>query len=64
MIKTQGIYHIGIPVDSVLGRDVAKTGTDDREDRLGRVDLRSGKQHGRAFQVDSEGNFLQLYAPK
>jgi catechol 2,3-dioxygenase-like lactoylglutathione lyase family enzyme len=52
MIKTTGVYHIGIPVDDmnravkfyidVLGMSVAKTGTDDMGDKLSRTDLRSG----------------------
>jgi glyoxylase I family protein len=52
MIKTKGVYHIGIPVDDmdraikfyteVLGMTVAKTGTDDMGDKLSRADLRSG----------------------
>lgn len=56
MIKTQGVYHIGIPVDDkdravkfyteVLGMTVAKTGTDDM---AGRSPLR--KQHRRTLQT-------------
>lgn len=52
MIKTTGVYHIGIPVEDmqravkfyteVLGMAVAKTGTDDMGDKLSRTDLRSG----------------------
>ena len=52
MIKTTGVYHIGIPVEDmpravkfyteVLGMTVAKTGTDDMGDKLSRTDLRSG----------------------
>jgi catechol 2,3-dioxygenase-like lactoylglutathione lyase family enzyme len=52
MIRTTGVYHIGIPVDDmkravtfyteVLGMSVAKTGTDDMGDKLSRTDLRSG----------------------
>lgn len=52
MIKTTGLYHIGIPVEDVeravkfytevLGMTVAKAGTDDMGDKLSRVDLRSG----------------------
>jgi catechol 2,3-dioxygenase-like lactoylglutathione lyase family enzyme len=52
MIKTTGVYHIGIPVEDmpravkfyteVLGMTVAKAGTDDMGDKLSRTDLRSG----------------------
>ncbi len=52
MIKTKGIYHIGIPVNDVdravkfytdvLGMQVAKLNRDDMGDRLNRADLRSG----------------------
>ncbi len=52
MIKTKGIYHIGIPVDDmeravkfyteVLGMTIAKLNRDDMGDGLGRADLRSG----------------------
>ena len=62
MINTRGIYQIVIPVDAMLGMNVAKASTDDMRNRLGRVDLRSGKQHGRVFQATSEGNLLQVYA--
>lgn len=60
MIKTTGVYHIGIPVNDisravkfyteVLGMTVAKTGTDDMGDRLGRADLRSGNSIVVLFQ--------------
>lgn len=52
MIKTKGIYHIGIPVDDmdravkfyteVLGMAVAKLNRDDMGGGLARADLRSG----------------------
>jgi catechol-2,3-dioxygenase len=69
MIKTKGIYHIGIPVDNmeramkfyteVLGMDVAKLGRDDMGDKLSRADLRSGDdivvlfQRPKAIQRDA-----------
>ena len=52
MLKTKGIYHIGIPVNDidravkfytdVLGMRVAKLNRDDMGDRLNRADRRSG----------------------
>jgi catechol 2,3-dioxygenase-like lactoylglutathione lyase family enzyme len=52
MIKTRGIYHIGIPVNDmeravkfyteVLGMTVGKLNRDDMGDKLNRADLRSG----------------------
>lgn len=52
MIKTTGVYHIGIPVNDldravkfyteVLGMTVAKLNRDDMGKGLGRADLRSG----------------------
>ena len=52
MIKTKGVYHIGIPVNDVdravkfyteiLGMTIAKLNRDDMGDRLNRADLRSG----------------------
>jgi len=52
MIKTKGIYHIGIPVDDmdravkfyteVLGMTIAKLDRDDMGGGLARADLRSG----------------------
>ncbi|HWO42503.1 MAG TPA: VOC family protein [Candidatus Eisenbacteria bacterium] len=52
MVKTKGIYHIGIPVNDVdravkfyteiLGMKVAKLNRDDMGGRLKRADLRSG----------------------
>lgn len=52
MIKTKGIYHIGIPVNDmdravkfyteVLGMTVAKLNRDDMGGGLARADLRSG----------------------
>jgi len=52
MIKTKGIYHIGIPVNDVaravkfytevLGMTVAKLNRDDMGEHLDRADLRSG----------------------
>ena len=60
MIRTKGIYHIGIPVDNmeravkfytdVLGMDVAKLGRDDMGDKLNRADLRSGNDIVVLFQ--------------
>ncbi len=52
MIKTKGIYHIGIPVNDmnravkfyteILGMKVWKTGKDDMGKTLARTELRSG----------------------
>jgi len=52
MIKTRGIYHMGIPVNDmdravkfyteVLGMTVAKLNRDDMGERLERADLRCG----------------------
>ncbi len=52
MIKTRGIYHIGIPVNDmdravkfyteVLGMTIAKLNRDDMGAKLNRADLRSG----------------------
>lgn len=52
MVKTKGIYHIGIPVNDVeravkfyteiLGMTIAKLNRDDMGDHLNRADLRSG----------------------
>ena len=52
MVKTKGIYHIGIAVDNVeravkfyteiLGMTIAKLNRDDMGDHLDRADLRSG----------------------
>ncbi|MGH7827917.1 MAG: VOC family protein [Candidatus Binatia bacterium] len=52
MIKTTGVYHIGIPVNDfdravkfyteVLGMTIAKLNRDDMGKGLGRADLRSG----------------------
>src|ERR1051325_5425842 len=52
MIKTKGVYHIGIPVNNVeravkfytevLGMKVALLNRDDMGDGLNRADLRSG----------------------
>ena len=54
MIKTKGIYHLGIPVNDVeravkfyteiLGMTVAKLNKDDMGDHLNRADLRSLSQ--------------------
>ena len=53
MIKTKGVYHIGIPVNDVgravkfytevLGMTIAKLNRDDMGDNLNRADLRSGE---------------------
>ena len=60
MINTQGIYHIGIPVNDVeraikfytevLGMTVAKLNRDDMGDHLSRADLRSGDSMVVLFQ--------------
>jgi glyoxylase I family protein len=60
MIKTKGVYHIGIPVNDVgravkfytevLGMKVAKLNRDDMGDRLNRADLRSGDDMVVLFQ--------------
>ncbi|MGH7770908.1 MAG: VOC family protein [Candidatus Binatia bacterium] len=52
MIRTKGVYHIGIPVDNmdravkfyteVLGMKLFKTGKDDMGKILARTELRSG----------------------
>jgi catechol 2,3-dioxygenase-like lactoylglutathione lyase family enzyme len=52
MIKTKGVYHLGIPVDDmnralkfyteVLGMSVTKRGSDDMGGTLARAELRSG----------------------
>ena len=71
MIKTQAVYHIGIPCNDVdravkfytevLGMTVAKTGTDDMGDRLGRADLRCGDGMVVLFQRPKplEGNAIE-----
>jgi glyoxylase I family protein len=60
MIKTKGVYHIGIPVNDVeravkfytdiLGMTVAKLNRDDMGDHLNRADLRSGDSMVVLFQ--------------
>lgn len=60
MIRTKGIYHMGIPVNDmdravkfyteVLGMTVAKLNRDDMGDRLNRADLRSGDDMVVLFQ--------------
>jgi len=60
MIRTKGVYHIGIPVNDmeravkfyteVLGMTVAKLNRDDMGDRLSRADLRSGNDMVVLFQ--------------
>ncbi len=60
MIKTRGVYHIGIPVNDmeravkfyteILGMTVAKVNRDDMGDRLSRADLRSGDDMVVLFQ--------------
>ena len=60
MIKTRGVYHIGIPVNDmeravkfyteVLGMSVAKLNRDDMGDKLSRADLRSGDDMVVLFQ--------------
>ena len=60
MIKTKGIYHIGIPVNDVeravkfytevLGMKVAKLNRDDMGGGLNRADLRSGNDMVVLFQ--------------
>jgi len=60
MIKTKGIYHVGIPVNDVeravkfyteiLGMKIAKLNRDDMGDHLSRADLRSGDDMVVLFQ--------------
>jgi glyoxylase I family protein len=60
MITTQGVYHIGIPVNDVdravkfyteiLGMKIFKLNRDDMGDRLNRADLRSGDSMVVLFQ--------------
>jgi catechol 2,3-dioxygenase-like lactoylglutathione lyase family enzyme len=60
MIKTKGVYHIGIPVNNVeravkfytevLGMKVALLNRDDMGDGLNRADLRSGSDMVVLFQ--------------
>lgn len=60
MVRTKGIYHIGIPVNDmeravkfyteVLGMTIAKLNRDDMGDRLNRADLRSGNDMVVLFQ--------------
>jgi glyoxylase I family protein len=60
MIKTKGLYHIGIPVNDVeravkfyteiLGMTIAKLNRDDMGDHLNRADLRSGDSMVVLFQ--------------
>ena len=60
MVKTKGLYHIGIPVNDVeravkfytevLGMTIAKLNRDDMGDHLNRADLRSGDSMVVLFQ--------------
>ena len=60
MIKTKGVYHIGIPVNDmeravkfyteILGMTIAKLNRDDMGDKLSRADLRSGNDMVVLFQ--------------
>jgi len=60
MVKTKGLYHIGIPVNDVeravkfytevLGMKIAKLNRDDMGDHLNRADLRSGDDMVVLFQ--------------
>ncbi|HEY1372000.1 MAG TPA: VOC family protein [Candidatus Binatia bacterium] len=60
MIKTKGLYHIGIPVDDVeravkfytevLGMTIAKLNRDDMGEHLNRADLRAGNDMVVLFQ--------------
>lgn len=60
MIKTRGVYHLGIPVNDmeravkfyteVLGMTVAKLNRDDMGDKLNRADLRAGDDMVVLFQ--------------
>lgn len=60
MIKTKGIYHVGIPVNDVeravkfyteiLGMTIAKLNRDDMGDHLSRANLRSGNDMVVLFQ--------------
>jgi len=60
MIRTKGVYHIGLPVNNmeravkfyteVLGMTIAKLNRDDMGDKLNRADLRSGNSMVVLFQ--------------
>ena len=60
MIRTKGVYHIGLPVNDmeravkfyteVLGMTIAKLNRDDMGDKLNRADLRSGNSMVVLFQ--------------
>jgi len=63
MVKTRGVYHIGIPVNDmdraikfyteVLGMTIAKLNRDDMGAKLNRADLRSGDEMVVLFQRPS-----------
>src|SRR5688572_30521156 len=71
MIKTTGVYHIGIPCNDVdravkfyteiLGMSIAKLNRDDMGKRLSRADLRSGDSMVVLFQRPAplDGDFIQ-----
>jgi catechol 2,3-dioxygenase-like lactoylglutathione lyase family enzyme len=60
MIKTKGVYHIGIPVNDmeravkfyteILGMTIGKLNRDDMGDKLSRADLRCGDDMVVLFQ--------------
>jgi catechol 2,3-dioxygenase-like lactoylglutathione lyase family enzyme len=71
MIKTTGVYHIGIPCNDVdravkfyteiLGMSIAKLNRDDMGKGLARADLRSGESMVVLFQRPAplDGDFIQ-----
>jgi catechol 2,3-dioxygenase-like lactoylglutathione lyase family enzyme len=71
MIKTTGVYHIGIPCNDVdravkfyteiLGMSIAKLNRDDMGKGLARADLRSGESMVVLFQRPAplDGDFFQ-----
>jgi catechol 2,3-dioxygenase-like lactoylglutathione lyase family enzyme len=71
MIKTTGVYHIGIPCNDVdravkfyteiLGMSIAKLNRDDMGKGLSRADLRSGESMVVLFQRPAplDGDFIQ-----
>jgi catechol 2,3-dioxygenase-like lactoylglutathione lyase family enzyme len=71
MIKTTGVYHIGIPCNDVdravkfytetLGMSIAKLNRDDMGKGLARADLRSGESMVVLFQRPTplDGDFIQ-----
>ena len=71
MIKTTGVYHIGIPCNDVdravkfyteiLGMSIAKLNRDDMGKGLSRADLRSGESMVVLFQRPAplDGDFIE-----